>query len=300
MDMRWNVRAMRVSVGMLGAVMLMALAACSGSSSGDAASQATPDSPENSAAIEANADRAACADVQKVFLQLAAATSHWKPEQHPFDATVATVLAPLVPQLRDLARSASTTHLKVVVDRNADALGALEEAIVSHRPPMFRAALRQTRNAYAALPSCAQRNAKPHQALASPSGTATEGSAPSGGATASPSAPPAAVLKYARDPGCVQARKVYASLKAITDAWNEQGDPFDATAAAGFRTTASGLLKAAKAAKAPVVRERAQANGAAFSQLAAAMKARDLTRVNNSVATMQQTAVSLALICPVA
>ncbi|NUR09373.1 MAG: hypothetical protein HOQ45_20510, partial [Nocardioidaceae bacterium] len=132
------------------AVLVAALltAGCSGQSPHDA-HQAAPK------LVRTAADRTACAEVQRVFLHLAVLSGHWDRERQPFDRTTAAAFNPLNHELRDQARTASTRQLRVAIERNADALGALTEAMDTHRAGQVRSALSETRRAYAALPACA-------------------------------------------------------------------------------------------------------------------------------------------------
>lgn len=295
MDKGPSIRAMRAVMGVVAAAsLLMVSTACSSSSAGTAAgtNPAALASP-SSALVKTVADQNACQDVQKVFLQLATLSSHWNPTQDPFDTGVAQGLVPFVDELRGQARLADTEQFRVVVDRNADALGDLAAAVLSHHRYRVTAALAQSRTAYAALPGCAHRDGEPEPS-ASPA-TPSDGSSPSSSGAPSPSG---ARAVFAKDPGCQAARNTYARLGAVTSAWNQGADPFDQQTARDFRGIAASLQAAASSARHAPVRQDLRANGLAFRDLADAMLARDLTRVNAGVTGMQTTAVSLAALCP--
>lgn len=308
MDARPSRLLRRAAATMMLVALLAGSTACSTSGAGStpAADPAAPTVGEAPSVPSGEAgqptvsdatQRSACLGVQKVFLQLAVASARWDPVGDPFNAETADALAPLAHQLRDESRSVTRPRLRMVVDRNADALAALAAAMHSGRQQGVAAALAKSRTAYAALPNCARRDGRRTSTSHSAQTRANEPAhAASTGAQASEQT--SVVDGAANDPGCKAAKAVYSRIGTVTTSWDLNADPFDSDTAAGFRTIADGLKAAALAAKRPAVANKVKSNEAAFQHLADAMAAKDLDGVNNGVSSMQQTAVTLAATCP--
>ncbi|MBO9522639.1 MAG: hypothetical protein J7518_13985 [Nocardioidaceae bacterium] len=271
---------MRARTGLLLAVLISILPALAGCS-GDSGSKPDPDA----ALVKTVADRAACRDVQRVFLHLAEVSGHWNSSKKPFDPVVARALNPYNHQLRLQARTADTVQLRVVIERNADALGALTQAMLSRHQVRVDAAIAESRKAYAALPACAHRDGKRSLPLKTPTVRPSSGS--------SRTTAPAAV-----DASCAQVKKAYDRLSPVTGRWNVEKRPFDPSTISALRRTAKDLRAAeAKAVQVPVQRTL-EANARAFDHLAGVMAAHKKAAVRQAIIDMQQTAVDVAALCP--
>lgn len=246
-------------------------------------SSATPD--PDAAVVRTAADRTVCQHVQRVFLALAEVSGHWDAVRKPFDPVIAREFNPYNHELRLEARAADTVQLRVVIERNADALGNLTQAMLSRRQVRVDSAVAESRRAYAALPACAHRDGKPSRVLKTP-------------ATRPSSRKRATAAPTAVDPVCAGVKKTYDGLSPVTARWNLDKNPYDARTAAAFRSAADALRTAANSAGQDAVRRTLQANARDFDRLAAAMRSHRKAAVRQGVINMQQTAVDLAGLCP--
>jgi len=289
--------ARRAAFGTTFAALLLASTACAGSPTTSEATKASASASSTASAQPAtrhSGTRSACSQVKDVFVHLAGVSAGWDPARDPFDTRTADEFGPLVHQLRTEADSASSSRLRAVVVHNADALSDLAAAMRSHQQQRVTAALADSRRAYAALPSCARRGVRTAHATASASTGGT-----TGGSTGAPPVQTArADSAAAKDPGCIGAKAAYADLGPVTSTWDITSDPFDAEVARAFRDTADALDDAAAAANDSGVATKVKSNAAAFRLLADSIGSKDAAEVDDSVITMQQTAVTLAATCP--